>query len=725
MEVQNSTNGSVPNYYLSAPMSIIEDLLKTLDLIRLERQADLEQYRQKVLLRSLSQRTKEGVTWYPVRLKRDYIGTGERIIVELERTNHLDQPHSFQSGKLVSLFCNASGKPEKEHANGVVNYVSDNILVITLNGDDLPSWIDDGMLGVDVMFDEMSYKEMEFAMKAVIKSEDNRLAQLKEILLGGSGGDVTSNHQPVPIAIGTSNQQPVTSNQQPVTSNQQPVTSNQLPVTNNQQPVTSNQQPVTSNQQPVTSNQQPVTSNHQPAASALLNESQNTALQKILASTDVGFIHGPPGTGKTTTLAQAILATTKTEKQVLVCTPSNAAIDLVVEKLSELGLNVVRIGHPARVTEQTLSKTLDARIAAHPNYSELRALRKQLENLRAKASKYKRTFGHHEREERRMLKEEAKTMKADADVLEFYIVNDLLNKAEVICSTLVGSSHPVLKGRKFKTVFIDEAAQALEPACWIPILKSERVILAGDHCQLPPTIKSNEAAKEGLSVTLFEKGIRRRPEKASMLTVQYRMHGKIMKFSSRYFYKDQLIAHPSVKNWLLNPYESPVEFIDTAGCGYTEAQDPETLSRFNLEEAHLLIRQTEKLVESIGLEAWIEQNITMGIITPYRAQVDYLHKLAEASPVLEPLHKLVTINTVDAFQGQERDAIAISFVRSNDKSEVGFLGDIRRTNVAMTRARKKLIMIGDSATLGAHPFYVELLDFVQQEGFYKSAFEIS
>ncbi len=644
-------------------MNSIEQLQTTLSLIQLERQADLEQYRQKVLLRSLQQRTKEGVTWYPVRLKRDYIGTGERIIVELDRTNHLDQPHSFQSGKLVSLFCNASGKPEKEHVNGVVNYVSDNTLVVTLNGDDLPDWIDNGLLGVDVMFDEMTYKEMEYALRAVVKAENNRLAELREILLGDKFQ----------------------------------VPSSKFQVVDNQQPVTSN----------------------------VLNESQNRALHKILNTPDVAFIHGPPGTGKTTTLVQAILATVKIENQVLVSTPSNAAIDLLVEKLSEQGLNVVRIGHPARVTEQTLSKTLDARIAAHPHYSELRILRKKLEQLRGMASKYKKNFGHHEREQRRLLKEEVKSLKADADLLEFYIVNDLLNTAEIICCTLVGSSHPVLRGKKFKTVFIDEAAQALEPACWIPILKSSRVILAGDHCQLPPTIKSNDAAKNGLAKTLFEKGIVKHPDLSTMLLVQYRMHQDIMKFSSHYFYRDELIAHDSVKSARLRPHQAPLEFIDTAGCGYTESQDPETLSRFNQEEAHLLIRQTEKLVEEIGQQEWIEQNITMGIITPYRAQVDHLHKLAESSPILEPLHKLITINTVDAFQGQERDAIAISFVRSNDKGEVGFLSDIRRTNVAMTRARKKLIMIGDSATLGSHPFYVELLDFVQREDFYRSAFEIA
>jgi superfamily I DNA and/or RNA helicase len=255
-------------------------------------------------------------------------------------------------------------------------------------------------------------------------------------------------------------------------------------------------------------------------------------------------------------------------------------------------------------------------------------------------------------------------------------------------------------------------------------VRSGRVIFAGDHQQLPPTIKSIEAARQGLSKTLFEKGIEKQSHAASMLQTQYRMHESIMKFSSQYFYDNKLIAHESVKHATLRVDQVPVEFIDTAGCGYTEAQDPESLSRMNEEEAKLLIQLCETLVNDIGIDQWLSDSITMGIITPYNAQVDHLHKLAEASSILEPLNKLVTINTVDAFQGQERDVIAISFVRSNEKSEVGFLADIRRTNVAMTRARKKLIMVGDSATLGAHPFYLELLDFVQKEGFYKSAFEI-
>lgn len=638
-------------------MTVNEQLQQTLDLIKLERQADLEQYRQKVLLQSVGERVKKGSTWYPVLLRKDYIGTGERPIIEVERTNHLDQPHSFQSGKLVSVFSNASGSPEKHHINGVINYVRDNLMVITVNADDTPEWINDSMLGVDLMFDEMSYREMEFALQEVIKADDSRVAELKQILLGGEKAKTTA--------------------------------------------------------------RPPVT----PSLS-ILNKSQQHTLDVIIRSDDVAFIHGPPGTGKTTTLVQAIKLAVHQEGQVLVCAPSNAAVDLLVDTLTEQGINALRIGHPARVNEQSLSKTLDARIASHPNYKELRIMRKQMDQLRSAALKFKRHFGFHEREQRRLGLLEVKALKREADTLEFYIVNDLLNNAQAICCTLVGSSHPMLRGRKYKTVFIDEAAQALEPATWIPLLRAHRAIFAGDHQQLPPTIKSADAARNGLSRTLFEKGIQRQPHSASMLEMQYRMHESIMKFPSSYFYEEKLVAHDSVRSALLTPGEMPVEFIDTAGCGYQEEQDPETLSRRNIEEARLLIQIVETLVADIGTTQWLESQFTLGIITPYSAQVDCLHKLAESSSILEPLVRLITINTVDAFQGQERDVIAISFVRSNEKSEVGFLADIRRTNVAMTRARKKLIMTGDSATLGAHPFYTSLIDYVQREGFYKSAFEI-
>lgn len=642
-----------------------------LDWLVMEKRADQEQYREKVTNRPLNRRVKEGTTWYPVRLRRNYIGTGERNIIELERTSQLDQPHIFQSGKTVNVFSNGTGKPERDHMTGVVNYVRDNLITITVNQEELPDWIDGSLLGIDVMFDEMTYREMEFALKTVAKAEDKRLAVLRDILIGSES-----------IKSGNAHLIPEKDwlHERPEGSF--------IPL------------------------------------KSVLNDAQRSALKLIETAQVVGLIHGPPGTGKTTTLVESICQTLKKEKQVLVCAPSNAAIDLIAEKLSDRGVHVLRIGHPARVTEQTLSKTLDARIAAHQQYPELRRMRKKMEELRTQAYKYKRHFGFSEREERRMLVQESKSLKADADLLEFYIVNDLLQQADAICCTLTGASHALLKGKRFRTVFIDEAAQSLEPACWIPVLKAERVILAGDHCQLPPTVKSREAALQGLSNTLFERSITKFPDQSVMLTVQYRMNREIMDFSSRWFYKNELIADQSVSQALLRPNQSPVEFLDTAGCGFTESQDPETLSRYNEEEASLVIKVTEQLIEEIGADFWIEEGLTMGLITPYSAQVDRLRKLAEASVVMEPLHKLITINTVDAFQGQERDVIVICFVRSNDNAEVGFLSDIRRTNVAMTRARKKLIMIGDSATLAAHPFYEKLITGLQEREFYKSAFEI-
>jgi ATP-dependent RNA/DNA helicase IGHMBP2 len=638
-------------------MTSTDELRNTYELLKQERQADLQQYQQKVLQKSITQKKKDGICWYPVKVDKSYIGTGERLMVELQRTNNFEQRHLFSSGKAVSFFSNAKNSPQRDHINAVVNFVRDNSMVLTLNGDDLPDWMEDGSLGVDVMFDEMSYREMEFAIKAVIKAEVGRVAELREILLGYEKAEFRIDSK---VEIQHSK----------------------------------------------------------------LNASQYAALQKVLSANDVGIIHGPPGTGKTTTLVEGIIRTVQEERQVLVCAPSNAAIDLLVEKLSDRGLNVLRIGHPARVTEQSLSKTLDSRIANHEYYKDLRGMRRKMEELKTLAFKFKRSFGHHEREQRKTLVNEVKALKADADVLEFYITNDLIEKSDVIASTLVGSSHYVLRGKRFKSVFIDEAAQSLEPACWIPLLKAERVIFAGDHQQLPPTIKSFEAAKAGLAETLMEKCIKRQPATASMLQTQYRMHESIMRFSSDYFYGGNLVADDLVKDHVLKDEEKPISFIDTAGCGFNEEQDPETLSRLNKEEAELLIRILEKLIREVGEEQWLEQKITLGIIAPYSAQVEYLARLAEASEEISTLKHLTTINTVDAFQGQERDVIAISLVRSNDKGEIGFLGDIRRTSVALTRARKKLLVVGDSATLGSHKFYLQWMEYVEKGGFYKSAFEI-
>jgi ATP-dependent RNA/DNA helicase IGHMBP2 len=637
-------------------MTSHEELRHLQELLGMERAADLEQYRQKVLQTSIEKKRQEGICWYPVVMRRHYIGTGERLIVEMERTTHLGASHTFQSGKVVTLFSNTGQQSGTgRHVTGVVNYVRDNQMVITLNEDELPEWIDDGKLGIDVMFDEATYREMERALKEVMKADKGRVAELREILLG---------HRPArQRAVGEA------------------------------------------------------------PALPRLNPGQQEALRQVISAQDVAIIHGPPGTGKTTTLVQSILFTLKSEGQTLVCAPSNAAVDLLTEKLSEEGLEVLRLGHPARVTDQTLSKTLDARIASHPHFRDLRAVRKKAEALKDMAYKYKRHYGHAEREQRKLLTNEAKALKADADMLEFYITNDLFHKADVITCTLVGASHSLLRGRRWATVFIDEAAQALEPACWIPLLKADRVVFAGDHCQLPPTVKSVEAARAGLAQTLFEKCVERQPTTATMLMTQYRMHEDIMAFSSRQFYRGALEAAPGNRQHVLREDIPPLEWVDTAGCGFEEEQDPETLSRFNTEEGRLLLRRLEALVMELGVETWLAQGWTLGVITPYKAQTLMLRAAIEEFPALGELGSLLGIDTVDAFQGQERDVIAISLTRSNEKGEIGFLADTRRMNVALTRARKRLMVVGDSATLGGHGFYAALVDYMQEKGAYHSAWE--
>jgi ATP-dependent RNA/DNA helicase IGHMBP2 len=646
-------------------------LQKTLLLLRKEKQEDLNQYRQKIQNSTLDERRRDGLCWYPVNLLKHYISTGEKYVLEVERGSRTNESHVFAAGKTISLFINDGSN---DRASGVINWVKGNRMRFTLNAGDLPDWIDDGRLGIDLLFDEASYKAMEAAMKEVIEV-GGRSRELRDILLGFKQPSFSS-----------------------------------LSVSEN------------------------------PA----LNPAQQEALRNALAAEDVAIIHGPPGTGKTTTLVQVIQEVVKQEKQVLVCAPSNAAVDLLCDKLSELGLDTLRIGHPARVNEDMLPYTLDARAANHKSYKELKQLRRRAEELRTMALKYKRNFGRSEREQRKLLLREATLCKDQAEQLEYYITYDIFDKTQVFAATLVGAKgHPVLADMQFKTVFIDEAAQALEPACWIPILKAQRVIFAGDHCQLPPTIKSFEAAREGLAETLFEKSITRGESAgkgtagspaagspaaglpaARMLEVQYRMHQQIMQFSSRKFYGNRLQAHETVKSARLLPDEIPLEFIDTAGSGFVEQKDPESRSTFNQEEARMLMKHFTALVERIGVAAISEQALQIGVISPYKAQVKTLQALFDESELLKPIKEQVDINTVDAFQGQERDIIYISLVRSNDEGEIGFLADERRMNVAMTRARKKLVMFGDTATLGNNSFYNQLLDYVQEEGAYRSVFEM-
>jgi superfamily I DNA and/or RNA helicase len=454
-----------------------------------------------------------------------------------------------------------------------------------------------------------------------------------------------------------------------------------------------------------------------------LNESQNRALNLVQNALDVAIIHGPPGTGKTTTLIQTIIQTLKSETQILVCAPSNAAVDLIVEKLTHQGVNTLRIGHPARVTQEILSTTLDARITQHLSYKDLKTVRKQAEEYRNLALKYKRNYGPEEREQRRLLLTEARKLRDETKRLVYYITDDIISKTRVIASTLVGAANMTLKGMKFKTVFIDEAAQGLEPATWIPILKAERVIFAGDHCQLPPTIKSFEAAKSGLDITLFEKAIKRNNADV-MLNEQYRMNKKIMNFSNRFFYKNELTANSSVADWKIFADDLAIEFVDTAGCGFFEQVDEETKSTSNIEEAELLKKHLTQYVDNLESNGIFEDVQNIGIISPYSAQVKILKEtILDNSELSEECKSKIAINTVDSFQGQERDIVYISLVRSNEKGEIGFLADTRRMNVAMTRARKKLVIFGDSSTISRNQFYNQFIDYINEIEAYKSAYE--
>lgn len=617
-------------------------LSKLKELLRIEKDEDYAQYQRKMLNTSVDERRQKGVTWYPVQLVNRFISTGERYTLELDRTSHLEQNHAFQVGAIASVF---SGHGEDADAiSGVISYVRRDKMRVVLNADDAPDWLKDGKLGVNLLFDEGGYREMQKALKEVQSADTGRLADLREILYGAKQASFKKGFD---------------------------------------------------------------------FQSVNLNEGQNRALSQIFNAKDVAIIHGPPGTGKTTTLVNAIKEVVKTEKQVLVCAQSNAAVDLMVEKLDGLGIEVLRIGHPARLTPEVIENSLDVKISKHPFFKELREIRKRSDEYRKKGLKYKRNFGHEERMQRKMVMHEAKMLKGDADRIESQITEDLVDRAQVIACTLVGSIHRLLQDRTFRSVFIDETSQALEPACWIAIKKAHRVIMAGDHLQLPPTIKSLQAAKDGLANTLFEKAIRHLDESV-MLETQYRMHPDIMKFSGDHFYGGQLKTAEDV---LLREKGSDIEhfvFIDTAGCGFAEKVKKETLSTYNKEEADLLVKH---LSNNLSLDK------SVGIIAPYKAQIELLRDLVMKNPAFDAVRENIVVNTVDAFQGQERDVIYIGLTRSNEKNEIGFLKEYRRMNVAMTRAKTQLVIIGDSSTLGRDSFYNSVIDYAQQIGGYKSAFE--
>lgn len=439
-----------------------------------------------------------------------------------------------------------------------------------------------------------------------------------------------------------------------------------------------------------------------------LNGSQESAVNQILNAKDVAIIHGPPGTGKTTTLVEAIYETLHRENQVLVCAQSNIATDYLCEKLIDRGVPLLRIGNPSRVNDKILPHTYERKYESHPAYPELwnirRSIRDISKNLRNKS------------ESREGLRNKLSTLRSRATEIEIRIEQDLFSEARVIASTLAGAGNRVLSHKRFTTVFIDEAAQALEAACWIPLAKTDRVVLAGDHFQLPPTIKCFEAERAGLSVTLMQKLMQTKPGISTLLTTQYRMHQDIMNFSSEVFYDEKLIASPEVKYRTILSWDMPLVWIDTKGNDFEESFYRKGQSLVNTKEAEILIEQLITYIKNIGKERVLSESIDFGIISPYKAQTHYLRQLIKRNSFLRPLRKRISVNTIDGFQGQERDVILISLVRANAKGNIGFLSDLRRMNVAITRAKMKLFILGDSETLSQNKFYRYLYEYIERRG---------
>lgn len=445
-----------------------------------------------------------------------------------------------------------------------------------------------------------------------------------------------------------------------------------------------------------------------------LNDSQSEGVNRILRAKDVAILHGPPGTGKTTTLVEAINETLRREPQVLVCAQSNMAVDWISEKLIDRGIHVLRIGNPSRVNDKMLSFTYERRFESHPDYPDLWSIRKTIREL--KASKKKNSDQWHQKLDR---------LQGRATELEIRINHDLFNSAHVIACTLTGSSSRLLSGMKFTTVFIDEAAQALEAATLIPLRRAGRVVLAGDHCQLPPTVKSYEAIRQGLGISLMERLVKKFPDSVTLLTTQYRMHEDIMNFSSRWFYGNMMNASPEARYRGILDHDTPIEWIDTSeidmesengsdnAISFHEALSGQSFGRINKEEAKLTLTTLKNYITKIGKQRFLDERLDIGLISPYRAQVHYLRHLVRQDGFFKPFMKAISINTVDGFQGQERDIIVISLVRSNDEGNIGFLSDLRRMNVAMTRARMKLIIIGDTSTLCPVPFYRTLKQYIE------------
>lgn len=679
-------------------ISPIQALLQQRTLLQLEYYTEKEAFRKLTEQMGLQRKVKRGDAWFPLQVGKSFYNSLNQTAIEVFRTSDQDIEHNFEFGRPVMFFMdkkmgknenqgntalqqpkNASDANHKvQNSNlkvqsikyfsftGTVSYVDGDRMVITVpdSAPLLELQQSTVPIGVQLSFDETSYKLMFEALDRVMKAKNNRLAYLRDLFY---------------------------------------------------------------------SHQKAGRFSFEPMKFPWLNPTQERAVNEVLWAKDVAIVHGPPGTGKTTTLVEAINETLMRESQVLVCAQSNMAVDWISEKLVDRGINVLRIGNPTRVNDKMLGFTYERRFESHADYPQLWAIRKAIRELRK--NRKKGSENYHQKMDR---------LKSRAAEIELRINAELFGEARVIACTLVGSAHHLLEGMKFGTLFIDEAAQALEAACWIPMKRASRVILAGDHCQLPPTVKSIAALRAGLGKTLMERIAENKPEVVTLLKIQYRMNDEIMRFSSDWFYGGKVESAPQIKYRSVLDYDHPITWIDTSNeenqitiegedapedsvstsssvsaanqnsdLNFKEQFVGESFGRINKAEAELTLLTLAEYFTKISKRRVLEERIDVGIISPYRAQVQYLKKLIKKYEFFKPYRRLISVNTVDGFQGQERDVILISLVRSNDEGQIGFLKDLRRMNVAMTRARMKLIILGNKDTMTKHPFYKKLWEYVE------------
>ena len=623
----------------------IQELQRQKMLLQMEYYTEKEAFRKQTEAMGLLRKVKRGDAWFPLSVGRSYYNSMNQMALEVRRTADQDIEHNFEFGRPAIFFTlqkvNGEAKERLHYFNFscVVSYVDGDNMVVILP--DAGRVIDlqhaQGQVGVQLFFDETSYKCMFDALDRVINAKGNRLAYLRDLFYSGQQAQRFS------------------------------FDSQRFP---------------------------------------WLNPTQERAVNEVLWAKDVAVVHGPPGTGKTTTLVEAINETLMKESQVLVCAQSNMALDWISEQLVDRGINVLRIGNPTRVNDKMLGFTYERRFESHPDYPQLWAIRKAIRELRS----------HRKRGDERF-HQKFEHLKARATELEIRINSNLFDEARVVASTLVGSANRVLEGMKFGTLFIDEAAQALEAACWIPMRRVTRVVFAGDHCQLPPMVKSIAALKAGLGKSLMERIVEHKPDVVTLLKIQYRMNEKIMKFSSDWFYHGEVESAPQTRNRGILDLDEPIEWrdskVDDEEGDSGESFVGESFGRINKAEAQLTLDTLEDYFKKIGKQRILDEHIDVGVISPYRAQVQYLRRLIRKRESFKPYRHSISVNTVDGFQGQERDIILISLVRSNDQGQIGFLNDLRRMNVAITRARMKLIILGDKATLCRHPFYRKLNEAIE------------